>query len=134
MKKRFEDFLKLKKKLWGLQTPHWVVYKIVYDINSNLCKHDIWKKWVGQLHSTCFLTIYVAESKSWNRITHHPYRLDCLKNNKFLLLFSLRVKRVILTWPNQDDRMNTTESWQWQTLFIKNDQTSNDYIAGNGSF
>ena len=28
----------------------------------------------------------------------------------------------LLTWPNQDDQMNMTESWQRQTLTIEFDQ------------
>ena len=38
---------------------------------------------------------------------------------------SMFQKRVILTWPNQDDGMNMTESWQRQTLFIEHDQKIN---------
>ena len=31
----------------------------------------------------------------------------------------------LFTWPNQDDRMNLTESWQPQTLSIEHDQNWN---------
>ena len=33
--------------------------------------------------------------------------------------------RKILTWPNQDDRMNMTKLQQWQTLTIEHDRNWN---------
>ena len=41
------------------------------------------------------------------------------------LLHRISLKWGILTWPNYYDRMNMTESWQWQALTIDHDKNWN---------
>ena len=42
--------------------------------------------------------------------------------NKFKIPSQPSIRWGILTWPNQDGRMNMTEIWQRQTLFIEHDR------------